>query len=129
MKQHGLQTRVPEPSPMLHAVWYLGYCRTLAYATPTLLLVLLLLFLEKLDGHFDQFTASQNSWGPTASTLALWWLNFGSIGICRATKFVPAKYRMLGVVRALCRLRLHNMKKQPVVFFRKKLGLRNFFYT
>ena len=33
---------------------------------------------------------------------------------------------MFGVLKALCRLRLHNMKKQLVVFFRKKLGLRNF---
>ena len=34
---------------------------------------------------------------------------------------------MFGGLKALCRLRLHNMKKQLVVFFRKKLGLRNFF--
>ena len=73
------------------------------------------------------FTPSQNSWGPTASTLALWWLNFGPTGICRGTKSVPAKYGMFGGLKALCRLRLHNMKKQLVVFFRKKLGLRNFF--
>ena len=53
MKQYGMQRRVPKPSPMPHVVCYLCYCRTLTYATPSLLPVLLLLFLEKLEGHFD----------------------------------------------------------------------------
>ena len=101
MKQYGMQRRIPEPSPMPHVVCHLCYCRrTLTYATPSLLLVLLLLFLEKLEGHFDQFYPKGNSWGPTASTLDLWWLNFGMIGIYRATKFVPAKWGMFGDLKA-----------------------------
>ena len=129
MKQYGMQRRDPltSPSPVPHLVCYLCYCRTLTYATPSLLPVLLLLFLEKPEGHFDQFNPSQNSWSPTASTLALWWLKFGPTGICRGPNLYRQNNGMFGVLKALCRLRLHNMKKQLVVFFRKKLGLRNFF--
>ena len=114
MKQYGIQRRVPEPSPMPHLVCYLCYCYY-SYKNSKVILT--------------NFTPSQNSWGPTASNLALWWLNFGPTGICRATKFVPAKWGMFGDLKALCRLHLHNMKKQPVVFFRKKLGVANLFYT
>ena len=38
--------------------------RTLTYATPSLLPVLLLLFLEKLEGHFDQFYPKPKLLGP-----------------------------------------------------------------
>ena len=57
MQQYGMQRRDREPSPVPHLVCYLCYCRTLTYGTPSLLPVLLLLFLEKLEGHFDQFYA------------------------------------------------------------------------
>ena len=90
MQQYGMQRRDPKPSPVPHLVCYLCYYRTLTCATPSLLPVLLLLFLERRV-ILTNFTPSQNSWGPTASTLALWWLNFGPTGICRGTKFVPAK--------------------------------------
>ena len=50
-----MQRRVPKPSPMPHLVCYLCCCRTLTYATPSLLHVLLLIFLEKPEGHFDRF--------------------------------------------------------------------------
>ena len=64
MKQYGMQRRVPEPSKMPHVVCYLGYCRILTYATPSLLHVLLLLFLEKLDRHFDEFYREPKLLGP-----------------------------------------------------------------
>ena len=48
MKQYGMQRRDPEPS----LVCYVCYGRTLTYATPSLLPVLLLLFLEKTGGSF-----------------------------------------------------------------------------
>ena len=86
-----MQRTVPEPSPMPHVVCFLCCCRTFTYATRSLLPVLLLLFLEKWKVILTNFTPSQNSWGPTASTRALWRLNFGPTGICRGTKFVPAK--------------------------------------
>ena len=76
--------------------------------------MLLLLFLGNQKVILTNFTLSQNSWGPTTSTLALWWLTFGPIGICLATKFVPAKWGMFGDLKALCRLHLNNMKKQLV---------------
>ena len=50
MKQCGMQRWVPEPSPMPH---YL-----------CLLPVLLLLFLEKTDGYFDQFYHKPKLLGP-----------------------------------------------------------------
>ena len=65
--------------------------RILTYTIPSLLLVLLLLFLKKRKVVLTNFTPSQNSWGPTASTLALWWLKFRPIGICRATKFCTSR--------------------------------------
>ena len=57
MKRYGMQRRDPltSPSPVPHLVCYLCYCRTLTYATPSLVPMLLLLFLEKPEGHFDQF--------------------------------------------------------------------------
>ena len=58
--------------------------------------MLLLLFLENWKVILTNFTSSQNSWGPTASTLALWRLNFGPPKTCRATKFVPAEWGILG---------------------------------
>ena len=50
-----MQRRDPEPSPMPYLVCYMCHCRTLTYATPSFLPVLLLLFLEKPEGHCDQF--------------------------------------------------------------------------
>ena len=64
MKQYGMQRRVPEPSPVPHVACYLCYCRTFTYATPSLLLVLLLLFLEKREGHFDQYYPKPKLLGP-----------------------------------------------------------------
>ena len=64
MKQYGMQRRVPEPSHMPQVVCYLCYCRTLTYATPRLLPVLLLLFLENPEGHFDQFDPKPKLLGP-----------------------------------------------------------------
>ena len=66
MKQYGMQRRDPltSPSPVPHLVCYLCYCRTLTYATPSLLPMLLLLFLEKLEGHFDQFYPKPKLLGP-----------------------------------------------------------------
>ena len=64
MKQYRMQRRVPEPSPMPHVVCYLCYCRTLTYATPSLLPVLLLLIRENLKGHFDQFYPKPKLLGP-----------------------------------------------------------------
>ena len=64
MKQYGMQRRVPEPLPMQHVVCYLCCCRTLTYATPSLLPVLLPLFLEKLEGPFDQFYPKPKLLGP-----------------------------------------------------------------
>ena len=90
MQQYGMQRRDPKPSLVPHLFCYLCYCRTLTYATPSLLHVLLLLFLEKRV-ILTNFTPNQNSWGPTASTLALWWLHFGPTGTCRGSKFVLAK--------------------------------------
>ena len=63
MQQYGMQRRDPKPSPVPHLVCYLCYCRTLSYATPSLLPVLLLLFLEK-EGHFDQFYLKAKLLGP-----------------------------------------------------------------
>ena len=100
MKHYGMQRRVPEPSPRPHVLCYVCYCRTLTYATPSLLLVLLLLLLENRKVILTNFAPSQNSWGPMASTLALWWPKFGRIGICKTTKFVPAKWGTFGDLKA-----------------------------
>ena len=105
MKQYGIVRRRPETSPLPHLVCYLCYCRTLTYATASLLLVLLLLFLEKPEGHLDQFYPKPNSWGPTARTLVLCWVNFGSTWICRASEFVLATWGMFGDLTALSRLK------------------------
>ena len=90
MKQYGMQRRDHEPSPVPHLVCYLCYCRTLTYATPSLLPVLLLLFLGKPEGHFDQFYPKPKLLGPHGQhprfVVAEFWAN-----ICRGTKFVPAK--------------------------------------
>ena len=60
-------------------------------------------------------SCDRSSWGvEDASTVALWWLNFGPTGICRATKFVLAEWGMFGDLQALCRGHLHPMKQQPV---------------
>ena len=64
MNQYGMQRKDFEPSPMRHVVCYLCYCRPLTYATPSLLPLLLLLFLEKLEGHFDQFYPKPKLLGP-----------------------------------------------------------------
>ena len=98
MKQYGMQRRDPltSPPPVPHLVCYLCYCRTLTYATPSLLPVLLLLFLENRKVILTNFTPSQNSWGPTASTLALWWLKFGPTGISRGPNLYQQNRECLG---------------------------------
>ena len=73
-----------------HLVCYVCYCRTLTYATPSLLPMLLLLFLEKLEGHFDQFYPKPKLLGPHSQHSHFVAANFGPTGICRATKLVPA---------------------------------------
>ena len=60
------------------------------------------------------------------------WISLGALNrkpIHRSAVQYPVHkiWRTFGVLKALCRPRLHNMKKQPAVFFRKKLGLQNFF--
>ena len=67
----------------------------LIYATTSTSLMLLHPFLENRRVISTHFTASQNSWGPTTSTLALRWRNFGPVGMRRATKFVPALWEMI----------------------------------
>ena len=64
MKKYGMQRRGPKPSSMPHLVCYLCYCPTLTYATPRLLPVLLLLFLEKPVGHFKQLYPKPKLLGP-----------------------------------------------------------------
>ena len=61
-----MQRRDPLTSPSLvpHLVCYLCYCRILTYATRSLLPVLLLLFLEKPEGNFDQFYPNPKLLGP-----------------------------------------------------------------
>ena len=63
MQQYGMQRRDPKPSPVPHLVCYLCCYRTLTYATPSLLPVLLLLFLEK-EGQFDQLYPKPKLLGP-----------------------------------------------------------------
>ena len=59
-----MQRRDPEPSPMPHVICYLCQCRTLTYATPSLLHMLLVPFLEKFEVHFDQFYPKPKLLGP-----------------------------------------------------------------
>ena len=63
MQHYGIQRRDPKPSPVPHLVCHLCHYRTLTYGTPSLLPVLLLLFLEK-EGHFDQFYPKPKLVGP-----------------------------------------------------------------
>ena len=51
-------------NPPPHVPCYLCYCRTLTYASPSLLPVVLLLFLENLEGHFGQFYPKPLLLGP-----------------------------------------------------------------
>ena len=91
MKQYGMQRRVLEPSPMPHVVCYLCYCRTLTYATPSLLPsllpVLLLPFLQKLEGHFDQFYPKPKLLGPHSQHPRFVVAELWAGRICRGTKF------------------------------------------
>ena len=89
---------------MPHTVCYLCYCQSLTYATPSYLPVLFLQFLEKLKGHFYQFYAKPKLLGHPGQHPRFVVAELLADRICKATKFVPAKWGMIGHLKALCGL-------------------------